>query len=156
MAGKRLVMGPSPGTGLFAHEPRPREKGGRYAREPPKENEKPLVEHEEEPFRMRVDAMRRWIVIGSGNQPIKLIKLSNYFNRRFTDDMSTRELGTKRFKSFVVHRCIRTPRRMLWRPRRQAGHPPVDDKTLAWVTEFLCENTCFMQGEEIHKHAPMS
>ncbi|OLQ01364.1 Pentatricopeptide repeat-containing protein, chloroplastic [Symbiodinium microadriaticum] len=46
MAGKRLVMGPSPGTGLFAHEPRPREKGGRYAREPPKENA--LIEHEEE------------------------------------------------------------------------------------------------------------
>ncbi|CAE7263533.1 unnamed protein product [Symbiodinium natans] len=47
MAGKRLVMAPSPGTGLFAHEPRPREKG-RYAREPPKETDKPLVDHEEE------------------------------------------------------------------------------------------------------------
>ena len=36
----------------------------RYAREPPKENEKPLVEHEEEPFRSSTDPVRIRVYTG--------------------------------------------------------------------------------------------
>eukprot|EP00933_Yihiella_yeosuensis_P083228 TRINITY_DN97421_c0_g1_i1.p1 TRINITY_DN97421_c0_g1~~TRINITY_DN97421_c0_g1_i1.p1 ORF type:complete len:552 (-),score=152.17 TRINITY_DN97421_c0_g1_i1:56-1711(-) len=52
MAGKRLVMAPSPGTGLFAQEPKARNKAkgaDRYSREPPSDIScKSVAEQEEE------------------------------------------------------------------------------------------------------------
>lgn len=62
MAGKRLVMGPSPGTGLFVHEPKPRDRG-RYGKEPEtKVLDGPtlMVEQEEERVNSRlVDILER-------------------------------------------------------------------------------------------------
>eukprot|EP00435_Cladocopium_sp_Y103_P027877 s1796_g6.t3 len=55
MAGKRLVMGASPGTGLFVHEPR--QSKSRYSKEPAKEEgsaNKSMAEQEEEKINGRL------------------------------------------------------------------------------------------------------